>query len=1811
MALEQNDIRYDVDIDLQDSLREIDKLRQKLKSFSDDLAIDATRVQRQMSKAAQDYVNYIRKLEHEMRQLKSAGKDVTSHEARLNQIRNRQRSAVGAVLGENAQGDDKSRAMRSVLQREINEMRSTTRELVGKYFDELNQSYLRQVRRSLTNIQNEERLARNRMQDRNYRAEYGDAAFGFMKQRERRQLNGGANQFASQFGILTNYAMVGGVYGAGFQLGSFIIQLDKEFKQFQAITATTNTTMAQMEDRLLSVAEKTKFTALEISQASTLLGQAGMSAAEVGEAIEPISLLATAAGTDLKNAVDVVTSALNIFNLQTNEAGHLADVFTAALNESKLTLDQLTLALQYAGNTAATAGVSYNELTAAVGALANAGIRSGSTMGTGLRQLLVDLISPSKNLRSELDRLGLTVEDINLETNGLSGVMANLKLAGFDTASAFEGLEVRAAAAYTALSNNLDTMAQLRQSFILSNAAAQANETQMESLANTAAKFGSNLGALVYTAFKPFLEMVQNIVNVSADMLAILRSNETVVKAVGTAFAVLTTAIVVARLGKLAMGLLAIGAAGTTASRGVWALTAAIRANPLLMGATVIIAGLQLMSSYADTAGRVATALDALKAQQEEYQASVDHTTDRIAALNTAMEDLIKKQRSLDAEGSDMLRKTKIMEVVATFQELTGEIDSSTASIADLIKAMQNLSNEMAASLPDQFGLLVDQIDKRIGILNEAATKQATGQGRLIAGWAASTRFGNGGAIESTDSPVFNEDVAKTFGKDIAEAFLAITNQIDPLSLSGQRAQALQTILTRAIYSTERDLKPLQARTGLLGGDLNDDERARLKELEGNLAFLKSLGEAFAPMSKYLVEMRSLELDREIQSSKQAEKAFETTTGFQNASGLFNDAQKMLTERVADLTRADLPIEETHAAFEAIKAELAARIGRMNEELEAGADELRASKEGFDEKTIAAAVQGAKARQAELTAAVNKSSKGSLEDFQKLQVYLLEQEQDNVKKQIAAAQKQLGEAQNERQVDLIENQLYELDSKLAKLESETFDLDKHKDVGENSTDLELAKRKLRDAQKLRRDDLITNVIDKRADLADEANKLYTDDLEDQLKNVQNEMKDLARSIDNNSTVDFIRTTKEKLDELNRKARELAGQIAGISVSNDFGAFTVGGLPTASAGDVQRRIIAAANKAGIPPQIALALASFESGFNPSAKNPNSSAAGLFQNTDANWASHGLRPGDRSSVDMQIFAGIQDMLRTQKALGTTQLSFRDYYGSHLLGQAGYKSVMRSPNANAVQLLGASAVAGNGGNPNQTAQEFLDMVVRKASAHLDKVKDFVQRPMDAAESAMETQTDLLTEGATDAVRDAGERIKKNQIKGAVTLLDSQAKAIEAQINTLMVQSSKAQDPAAIQSIIDQVRSKWADMMEKEIEAFTTENQGADDFKERLASLTEELNAGLSGKIVTLLDRYQASIENLQYQPLLNAEAQLSAAQNPLYAHKYSEGDVQDLQRNVQLQQRAATMERLNQLEQLHTFIIQQVSAAEQQYGANSQMVQALKERQYSVEQRLNDVRRDTSADTEAAAKSELTLADAIQAANRAWMQRNGLMDAQGRMTTVAEQVGEAWGQVLDGISGSLNQLFMDLAEGSMTAEEAFKKFGLSVIQMLMQMIAKAMVFNMLQGLMGGEGGSGGVGVLGKLLGMLFGGGAATGTYIAGIKRAAAGEFVTGNAPFRDGQLRSVMPGEMILRASAVNQIGRDALEKVNALGNRRIAAGMPSLPAPAQPDGRPINIWAVLPEEKPQMGPNDVVAVISDDIRRRGTTRSLIKAISAGKL
>lgn len=311
-------------------------------------------------------------------------------------------------------------------------------------------------------------------------------------------------------GVFLRTAAYGGaaaaIYGtiAAFRDGvTAAILFEDQMAKISAVAGLTSTQNAALAQSIRDVAANSRFATDEIAEATMVLAQAGFSATDIGDSLQNVANLAAAAGVSFSEATDVVTGAIGAFQLQTSETGHIADVLSAALNTTKLNIQQVALGIQYAGATAFENKISFDELTATLATMAQAGIRSGSTMGTGLRQLLVDLQTPTKKMAEEFKRLGISMKDIDIKTLGLPEVLKRLADAGFAGASAYGTLETRAAAAYMVLKNNQEL---LNKQIILQNQlgnAAEAAAKGQESLTAEWQRFKNQLNENVAEKFAP------------------------------------------------------------------------------------------------------------------------------------------------------------------------------------------------------------------------------------------------------------------------------------------------------------------------------------------------------------------------------------------------------------------------------------------------------------------------------------------------------------------------------------------------------------------------------------------------------------------------------------------------------------------------------------------------------------------------------------------------------------------------------------------------------------------------------------------------------------------------------------------------------------------------------------------------------------------------------------------------------------------------------------------------------------------------------------------------------------------------------------------------------------------------------------------------------------------------------------------------------------------------------------------------------------------------------------------------------------
>lgn len=165
------------------------------------------------------------------------------------------------------------------------------------------------------------------------------------------------------------------------------------------------------------------------------------------------------------------------------------------------------------------------------------------------------------------------------------------------------------------------------------------------------------------------------------------------------------------------------------------------------------------------------------------------------------------------------------------------------------------------------------------------------------------------------------------------------------------------------------------------------------------------------------------------------------------------------------------------------------------------------------------------------------------------------------------------------------------------------------------------------------------------------------------------------------------------------------------------------LPKAAAEDAFGKILnrrpgleaaRAAEGKDVDPSYVATVAYIESGGNPNAKNPNSTASGLFQFTAATAAQYGI---NNRFDPQQATEGMARFTADNKRALTASLGREptnaELYLAHQQGAGGAAKLLKHPNERAADLVGRDAVLLNGGSEDMTAEEFARMWTDKYKA------------------------------------------------------------------------------------------------------------------------------------------------------------------------------------------------------------------------------------------------------------------------------------------------------------------------------------------------------------------------------------------------------------------------------------------------------------------------------------------------------------------
>lgn len=224
--------------------------------------------------------------------------------------------------------------------------------------------------------------------------------------------------------------MVAGATTALSGLATAAVKIGMDFEaqmsRVKAISGATADEFEKLNELAIQLGADTAFSAKEAAEGMENLASAGFTVNEIIDAMPGMLDLAASSGEDLATSSDIAASTLRGFGLAASEAGHVADVLAKNAADTNAAVYDTGEAMKYVAPVASSLGISLEEVTAAIGLMANAGIQ-GSQAGTTLRASLTRLTKPTDNMIAAMEKVGFNAFDAEGKMKGLSAMISELK----------------------------------------------------------------------------------------------------------------------------------------------------------------------------------------------------------------------------------------------------------------------------------------------------------------------------------------------------------------------------------------------------------------------------------------------------------------------------------------------------------------------------------------------------------------------------------------------------------------------------------------------------------------------------------------------------------------------------------------------------------------------------------------------------------------------------------------------------------------------------------------------------------------------------------------------------------------------------------------------------------------------------------------------------------------------------------------------------------------------------------------------------------------------------------------------------------------------------------------------------------------------------------------------------------------------------------------------------------------------------------------------------------------------------------------
>jgi TP901 family phage tail tape measure protein len=301
--------------------------------------------------------------------------------------------------------------------------------------------------------------------------------------------------------------------------GALTVKTAGDFEQMmnkvKAATEATGPTFDALRNQAIQLGSTTAFSAKDAAEGMQILATAGFGAQQIMAALPGVLNLASAGAVDLGTAAEISSDILNGFGFSANDLTRVNDILARAFLSTATDLTDLGYSFKYIGPIAKSAGLGFEEVTAAVGLMGNAGIK-GEMAGTSLRGAMSRLLNPTKEVTNALNDVGVKVVDSSGKLLPLIDIVQQLEKKGATTAQMFKIFGQEAGPGMQALVSQgsaalADLTGQLKNS---GGTADKVAKTQMEGLNGSIDNLSSSAeGLMIAIGDSGLLRVVTNLTN--------------------------------------------------------------------------------------------------------------------------------------------------------------------------------------------------------------------------------------------------------------------------------------------------------------------------------------------------------------------------------------------------------------------------------------------------------------------------------------------------------------------------------------------------------------------------------------------------------------------------------------------------------------------------------------------------------------------------------------------------------------------------------------------------------------------------------------------------------------------------------------------------------------------------------------------------------------------------------------------------------------------------------------------------------------------------------------------------------------------------------------------------------------------------------------------------------------------------------------------------------------------------------------------------------------------------------------------------